>query len=140
MSISDGFYLLLVDFSDFHIFVLFSVVRPEDPSFKLHLKVRYASPDHATARSGDASRAGSTAHVAAGGGGAAPVCGRSTPDAANEAAAVRFIPMLPRCLCVSHFWQVIASVSATCRSLPSEVPAQCKEMCASSVLTKYKSS
>ena len=41
MSISDGFYLLLVDFSDFQIFVLFSVVRPEDPGFKLHSKVRY---------------------------------------------------------------------------------------------------
>ena len=39
VSISDGFYLLLVDFSDFQIFVLFSVVWLEDPGFKLHSEV-----------------------------------------------------------------------------------------------------
>ena len=42
VCVNIGWLLPLIGrFSDFQIFVLFSVVRPEDPGFKLHSKVRY---------------------------------------------------------------------------------------------------
>ena len=66
-----------------------------------------------------ATRAGSTAHVAAEGGGAVPVCGRSTPDAATEAAAI-CLPLLPGGLCLPDFRQMIGHAVG----LPSQVSAQ----------------